>query len=189
VAVFIPNFHIISLIDLQVYPPLVPNQIIMDEAQEPLVAVLTSVKDASMHASSYFERLRSLTYTHRRLAIGLLESDSQDSTYDHFQRETEKARAEFHSAQIWKKDFGFRIPQGMPRWHPSIQEERRAVLARSRNHLLYHALGEADWVMWLDVDVIEFPSDIVEQLLAYERDIIHPNCVLEYGGRSFDLNA
>ena len=44
-------------------------------------------------------------------------------------------------------------------------------------------------MLWLDVDVIEYPSDILEQLLALDRDIVHPNCVVDYGGKSFDQNA
>jgi hypothetical protein len=32
-------------------------------------------------------------------------------------------------------------------------------------------------------------ADIIEQLIAYGRDIVHPNCVTEYGGPSFDRNA
>jgi GT2 family glycosyltransferase len=63
------------------------------------------------------------------------------------------------------------------------------VLARSRNYLLSRALDDEDWVLWLDVDVIEYPPDIIEKLLAVERDIVQPHCVLDYGGRSFDQNA
>jgi GT2 family glycosyltransferase len=63
------------------------------------------------------------------------------------------------------------------------------MLARSRNHLLFRALGNADWVLWLDVDVVEYPPDIIEKLLATRKSIVHPNCVLAYGGESFDSNA
>jgi len=62
------------------------------------------------------------------------------------------------------------------------------VLAKSRNHLLSRALADEDWVLWLDVDVIAYPRDIVERLLAAGRDIVQPHCVTE-GGRTFDHNA
>ncbi len=70
-----------------------------------------------------------------------------------------------------------------------MQFERRTSLARSRNHLLSRALDDEDWVLWLDVDVIEFPDDIIERLLSYDRDILQPHCVKQYGGKTFDLNA
>jgi len=63
------------------------------------------------------------------------------------------------------------------------------VLARARNHLLFRALREEQWVLWIDADVIEYPTDIVQQLVGLDRDIVHPHCVLEYGGKSFDRNA
>jgi Anp1 len=64
-----------------------------------------------------------------------------------------------------------------------VQVMRRAVLARSRNHLLFRVLDDQDWVLWLDVDVIEYPPDIIERLLATGKRIVHPNCVRHYGGR------
>ncbi len=70
-----------------------------------------------------------------------------------------------------------------------LQRERRSVLAKSRNHLLFRALGDEDWVLWLDVDVVEYPPGIIERLLETGKDIVQPNCVREYGGESFDLNA
>ncbi|HZQ96003.1 MAG TPA: hypothetical protein VFA67_13395, partial [Candidatus Sulfotelmatobacter sp.] len=48
---------------------------------------------------------------------------------------------------------------------------------------------DEDWVLWLDVDVIEYPADILEQLLATGKDVVHPHCVKAFGGPSFDRNA
>ena len=44
-------------------------------------------------------------------------------------------------------------------------------------------------MLWLDVDVMEYPPDVIERLLATGKDIVHPHCVRTYGGRTFDLNA
>jgi hypothetical protein len=155
----------------------------------PRVVILTPLKDVADQAEDYFRRLLSLTYPHQSISIGLLESDSRDHTYEAFRRQCDRAAHHFHRVQLWKHDFNFQIPKGVPRWEPGIQARRRAILARSRNHLLFRALDDADWALWLDADVIEFPPDIIERLLAYGRDIIHPHCVKEYGGPSYDLNA
>jgi hypothetical protein len=153
------------------------------------VVVLTPVKDAADLAADYFERLGALTYPLDRIDVALLESDSRDGTYDAFCAAAAVARPRFRSIRLWKKDFGYRIPDGAPRWDPHYQVERRTILARSRNHLLMRGLGDADWALWLDADVIEYPADILERLLAYRKDIVHPHCVREYGGPTFDLNA
>ncbi len=44
-------------------------------------------------------------------------------------------------------------------------------------------------MLWLDADVMEYPPDVIERLLATGKDLVHPNCVLDYGGASFDQNA
>jgi Anp1 len=96
---------------------------------------------------------------------------------------------DFKRKELFKLDFGQVIPPGVPRHHFAYQEPRRAVLAPARNHLLFRALRDEQWVLWIDADVIEYPADIVQRLIALDSDIVHPHCVLEYGGKSFDLNA
>lgn len=157
----------------------------------PRVLILTPVKDAGpeRNVAGYFERLQALTYPADLLSVGILESDSQDDTYSLFRNACEVARTHFRRVQLWQKHFGFHIPAGVPRWEPGIQLQRRSVLARSRNHLLFHALDDEDWVLWLDVDVIEYPADIIQELISYNRDLVQPHCVKEYGGPTFDLNA
>ena len=79
--------------------------------------------------------------------------------------------------------------KGAPRWSPAFQLPRRVILAKSRNTLLMRALDDEDWVLWLDVDVVDYPEDILERLIACDLDIVHPHCVLQPGGATFDLNA
>jgi hypothetical protein len=153
------------------------------------ILVLTPVKNGADCVESWSEGLLRLSYPHGRISVAVIESDSDDGSFDVFSRACERLGAHFESARIWKKDFGFRIPPGTPRWAPHVQPRRRSVLAKSRNHLLFHALTDQAWVLWLDVDVVEYPADVVQDLLAVGRDIVHPHCVKAYGGPSFDQNA
>jgi hypothetical protein len=150
---------------------------------------LTPVKDAEEFLDSYFHSLHQLTYPHGLISLAYLESDSSDNTYTDLVQRLPGLNKDFRSASVWKKDFGFHLPPGTPRWIAYLQRERRTVLAKSRNYLLFRALDDEDWVLWLDVDVVEYPQDIIERLLATGRDILQPNCVTEYGGSSFDQNA
>jgi hypothetical protein len=152
------------------------------------ILILTPMKSASSHVDTYFSGLARLTYPRRWLSLGILEGDSSDDTYAKVECRL-AGRNEFRRTILLKKDFGFHIPQGIPRYSPEYQATRRAVLARARNHLLFAALDDEDWVLWLDVDVVDYPPDILERLIAVERDIVHPHCVIEPGGPTFDLNA
>jgi len=153
------------------------------------VLILTPVKNAVDSLESYFDGIRRLDYPPELLSLGLLESDSTDETFERYRAALDSLQGSVQSARIWKKDFGFHIPAGKNRWDRDIQQERRRVLARSRNHLLFRALAEQEWVLWLDSDIIDYPPDLIQRLLAAGKDIVQPHCVKEFGGPTFDRNA
>jgi hypothetical protein len=153
------------------------------------VLILTPLKDAERWLPTYLDLLYGLSYPRHLISLGFLESDSSDDTFGAIRRAQPRLDLQFRRALIWKRDFGYRIPEGMDRHTEEIQVERRQVLARSRNHLLFHALDDEDWVLWMDVDLVEYPADIIQQLLAIGRDIVQPHCVIEYGGPTYDANA
>jgi hypothetical protein len=153
------------------------------------VLLLTPVKDGTRHLDRYFHLLSHLTYPPALLSLGMLEGDSSDDSFAQLERRSDTLRGHFASVGLWQKHFGFRMPPGLPRWEPGLQIPRRKVLARARNHLLFRALNEHDWVLWLDVDVADYPADLLQRLIGTGRDIVHPHCVDRPGGRSFDRNA
>jgi GT2 family glycosyltransferase len=153
------------------------------------VLIATPVKDGARHLATYFAALSRLTYPADHLSIGFLEGDSLDDTHAQLAAHLPELAGRYRRAGLWKRDFGFRIPPGFPRWAPAFQIPRRTVISKSRNHLLFRALEDEDWVLWLDVDVVDYPADVIERLLATGKDIVHPHCVQTYGGPTFDLNA
>jgi len=153
------------------------------------ILILTPVKNAEKHLDLYFQLIDQLNYPKELISLGFLEGDSLDNTYGYIQQKITQLEKDYHSAKIWRKNFNFQVPEGMFRWSLNIQVKRRSILAKCRNYLLSKALQDEDWVLWIDVDLIEYPEDIIETLLAAKKDIVHPNCVKEFGGNSFDLNA
>lgn len=155
----------------------------------PNVLVLTPVKDAVPYLDTHLAALERLDWPRQRMALGYLESDSLDGTHERMAALRPQLERRAARVTIARRDFGFRIPAGLPRWTPAFQLARRAVLARARNHLLFAALADEEWVLWLDVDIVDFPPDTLHRLLATGCDIVQPNCVLEPGGETFDRNA
>lgn len=153
------------------------------------VLILTPVKNAEAFLEQYFRLLYQLSYPHHLLSIAFLESDSDDLTYQKLDDKLPELRDCFRAASLFKKDFSFRIPPHQPRWTPSIQLKRRTIMAKSRNYLLSRALQDEDWVLWLDIDLVEYPPDIIERLLATGKEIVQPHCLNARTGRTFDLNA
>ena len=155
----------------------------------PRVLVLTPVKNATPHIDRYVELIEALDWPRAQLSIGLLESDSTDGTFERLLSERSRLETRASHVTLIQKDFNFQMPDNLPRWVPAFQVARRTVLARSRNHLLFAALGDEDWVLWLDVDVIDYPPDTISRLLDEDCDILQPHCVLEAGGPTFDQNG
>ena len=160
-----------------------------EENTGPRVLILTPVKDAAHTLPTYFDLLYRLTYPRKLISLGFLESDSEDGTLELLRKRQPRLHYDFRRALYWKRDFSYRIPVGMDRHEESIQIERRRVLALSRNHLLFHAIDDEDWVLWMDADLRDYPPDIIERLLAVGKDIVQPHCVVEYGGPTYDANA
>jgi hypothetical protein len=153
------------------------------------VLILTPIKDGALHLETYFTLLRRLDYPARHLSLGWLVSDSSDGTAQELERRLPGLLPHYRRVGLWTRDFGYRLPPGVPRFAEPIQQVRRTILARSRNHLLFRALADEDWVLWIDVDVIDYPPDVVQRMLATGRSIVHPHGVLDPGGPTFDLNA
>ena len=205
----------------------------------PRILILTPVKNAATHLDRFYEMLRNVSYPPSLLSLGVLDSDSDDVP----DAETLAAAAaavdggggggvpsgtlaallakgtRLVSERGWRRvaiarhDFGFTLAREA-RHGLQVQAARRAVLARSRNHLLSLALRDEDWVVWIDVDLKWYPRDIFERLLGGAgglplidgdggggapasdetgpplRRILVPNCVMKLGGgRSYDLNS
>jgi peptide chain release factor subunit 1 len=157
--------------------------------QNPNILILTPIKNGSQHLPGYLKLLERLDWPRDNLSLGILESDSNDQTWDILQSQRAGFAARMAHVTLVKRDYGFSIPPGVPRWAGAFQLARLTILARSRNQLLFRALRNEDWVLWLDVDVIDYPADIIQKLLAPGVNIIHPHCVKQYGGPTFDLNA
>jgi len=151
--------------------------------------ILTPVKNAGSFLDRYFELLYRLTYPAALISVAFLESDSEDNTLQDLQARLPGLRERFRRADLFHKNFDFRRSQDTPRWTPALQLKRRTILARSRNYLLSRALDEEDWVLWIDVDLVEYPADIIERLLAPGKEIVQPHCVNSATGETFDLNA
>jgi len=133
------------------------------------------------------DNLRVLTFPHAQIALGFLESDSQDGTFAWLKEILPDLQSEFSRVALLKRDSGFQMVG--ERWEVGNQRKRREILAQSRKYLLSRSLQEEDWVLWLDVDVQCYPLNVIEQLLESGKEIAVPNCVMVGMHQQFDLNT
>jgi len=151
-------------------------------SNEERVLILTPLKDAAPYLQKYFDLLSQLTYPHHLIDLGFLVGDSSDDTLAVLSAELDriqdgKETEAFNSVLIVEKSFGNGIAQSVEDRHGfAAQAPRRKSMARARNYLLTAALKpDHSWVYWRDVDIVDSPEKIIEDLTAHDRDVIVPN--------------
>ena len=157
--------------------------------EQPKILILTPVKNAKSYLPKYVELIEALDWPRHLFSLGMLEGDSSDGTAVALRTLQPRLEARCRRVTLGSHDYGFRMPPGIHRWEPAFQLGRRNILARARNRLLSAALDDEDWVLWIDVDIIAYPTDIISRLLAPDFDIVTPHCVTMPGGGSFDANS
>ncbi|OBZ89311.1 Mannan polymerase II complex anp1 subunit [Choanephora cucurbitarum] len=158
------------------------------------VLVLTPLKDAERYLDRYFELLDRTSYPNHLISIGFLVSDSSDNTLGSLERHIHQLQSRnkwnwqhqpFDSIKIYQKDFDFELPSERRHTY-EMQPLRRSIMARSRNWLLSAAMrADISWVAWIDVDVVEYPVSIFEDLMAADGDVVVPNCLLQREDHAF----
>jgi cellulose synthase/poly-beta-1,6-N-acetylglucosamine synthase-like glycosyltransferase len=158
------------------------------------ILVLTPLKNAEPYLDRYFQLLDQTTYPNHLISLAFLVSDSSDNTLealDHHIRKIQSRRRwqwhdqRFESISVFKKDFDFDLPI-KARHTYQMQPLRRSIMARSRNWLLSAALkADISWVAWIDVDVVEYPTTIFEDLMRADADVVVPNCLLKRDDHAF----
>ncbi|XP_064613254.1 uncharacterized protein LOC135477034 [Liolophura sinensis] len=142
------------------------------------VLVLTPVHNAADHLEHFSEILMTLTYPRPLLSLALGEDSSTDETMPAAVAIHEKLSQRFRRVSIIRLNLSGQLHGNVRTKHDEgVQYSRRTHLARARNMLLKSALSDEKWVLWIDSDVKVIPSNLVEQLLSAEKDVVVPLCV------------
>jgi len=179
---FLSRHDIESQIDLSsLHRPIAPT--------DRNVAVLIPVRDGAPFLDRCLELLHGLDFPKAQLKIVFCEGDSVDGSAEKLRSVVQSLRGTYRDIIFTQYQTGAHLDRTR-RWLPKFQRERRSNLARVRNHLIAKGLTNDDhWALWLDVDVCDYAPDILNRLLARNRKVVTPDCVLEWGGPSYDLNA
>lgn len=153
------------------------------------ISILIPVRDAEPFLERCFELLTQLTYPKDRMKIVFCEGDSIDGTTAKLAELVAAHKHLFRAIEVTTLEVNATLDRAK-RWLPALQRERRSNLAKVRNHLIDQGItDDDDWALWIDVDVCDYAPDIIERLLSEHEKVVTPDCVLDWDGRSYDLNA
>lgn len=61
------------------------------------------------------------------------------------------------------------------------QKERRSQMATARNSLLFSSISPfTSWVLWLDSDIIETPTDLIQDMAKHNKPVLAANVYQRY---------
>lgn len=158
-------------------------------AEDTNVSILIPLRDAEPFLDRCFALLLGLDYPRDKLKIVFCEGDSTDGTVEKVTELAAKHGHKFRDVKVIHLNTGTALDRAQ-RWLPKIQFTRRSALAKVRNHLIDDGIADDDhWALWIDVDVCDYDPGILKTLLAERTKVVTPDCVRDWGGKSYDLNA
>ncbi|KAJ9665266.1 Golgi mannosyltransferase complex subunit [Coniosporium apollinis] len=138
----------------------------------------------------YWDNLLKLSYPHELISLGFIIPKGREgnAATAALQKQIAKTQAgankkRFSAITILRQDteMPLQSQDESERHKLANQKARRAAMAKARNSLLFTTLGPTtSWVLWLDSDVIETPSSLIQDLAAHDKPIIVPNCFQRY---------
>ncbi|RMZ74733.1 hypothetical protein DV737_g5793, partial [Chaetothyriales sp. CBS 132003] len=154
----------------------------------------------------YWANLLHLSYPHEHISLGFItpktkEGNAATAALQAAIQKTQSGPEElrFQSVTILRQDFEppLASQSESARHELKVQKERRAAMARARNSLLFTTIGPAtSWVLWLDSDIVETPSTLIQDLASIDKPIVVPNCFQRYKNdkdedavRPYDYNS
>lgn len=168
----------------------VANFVLSAPSESEDIAVLIPIRDGKKYLERCLKLLGELDWPKSQLHITFCEGDSIDGTMDAIIKLALENKFGFGSIKIIHKPVYSKFTHER-RWLPKLQRQRRAGLAQVRNHLIDNAIQpETDWVLWIDVDVNNYPPSILKNLLKEREKIVVPHCLRDDGSnQTFDLNS
>lgn len=145
------------------------------------VLILTPLMDAVPFLERYFSKLATIDYPKELLSLGFLVSTAPDQDVDPTLQAVEKHTSQLDNSSDYRRitllQQKSKSTQRYEERHEyDRQTKRRQILARCRNALVTTALLDESWVLWLDVDVVEYAPTLLLELMRFNKDIIAPNC-------------
>ena len=154
--------------------------------EPPSLLVLMPLQDVAPDLRRLVRNLEATDYPQDRLSLAFLDGSGDHGAYAGLEEMLPELRQRYARVELFKHDFDRRNAglQGFS----GDQLLRRSISAKSRNLLLFSALRDEQWVLWVEVGLLSWPADAFMQMLAADGDIVVPHCV-KPDGETFDLGS
>ena len=147
------------------------------QGQQDKVLIATPFYNGSASFLQYFTNLCCLTYPKDLISVVLLDGlDRNQSLYSTDALRLHLSRA-FRKAHVVSLEELELLEIAEELQSLNISQISRDVMIRNDRLVKAMQLADADSVLWLDPEIQEIPSDIIQRLLSADQDIVIPSCL------------
>jgi len=138
----------------------------------PYVMVCIPVKNNGGFMQSLYENITKLDYPKNKITLCILESDSDDLTWEVLQTwKKNKMLQGYRKLYLWKHDFNFKLPYRL-RQKDEYQAERCKNLGISRTEVAMKYLTDEEFILFLDADLKWVPPTTIKRGIELNLDFV-----------------
>ena len=161
------------------------------------IIILSPIRNVENVFGGYVDMIAKLSYPHDLISVYFGEDGSKDQTFARASEACKTLETEHSIHKALALKFNITGGIGSKDWFEvhveHSQFDRRSHLAKARNFLLKSALelADSDYILWLDSDVGIIPTDIIQQLLVGNSDVVTTSSLYKNGKHKhvFDRNS
>ncbi|KAF9330634.1 hypothetical protein BG006_006412 [Podila minutissima] len=159
------------------------------------VLVLTLVRDhkswgQGRRFSDFMNIVQGFDYPLANINLGILASDKKEfnAIVNHIKQIPGDMTHFFPNIRVIlrEKDSGISREN---RKDENAQRDRRRLIARLRNYLLYSTLRDEDSVLWIDSDMVMVPKNLLQRMIDSGKDVLTTATRMGPNGGFMDFNA
>ena len=154
------------------------------------ILIVTPFADTEARLRTYLTLLNKLNYPRDKISVAI-GHDSGFKRADGVRTLAREFLKSFHELNVYTLEVDQNSVSYENRHLTNLQELRRRHLAASRNDLLSQALSDKhDWVLWIDVDLVYIPPNLIQLLLSPNAPIVTPICgvLSPFRSTTYDCN-
>lgn len=136
----------------------------------------------------YWDNLMRLSYDHNLISLGFIlpRNEEANQALKLLEKAIKTTQAnpttKFKKITVLRQDSNSVESQLEKDRHAfKAQKERRSMMALARNSLVFTTISPStSWILWLDADIIETPSDIIQTMANHDKPVLSANVYQRY---------
>jgi hypothetical protein len=139
------------------------------------ILIGTPIKNNEKYIENLINLIDKIDYPKNLISLCFIENDSEDDTWSVLNKViNDRLKVEeYNKITLKKLDLGFKLKHEN-RYDTNYTIQRIKSIVITRNYIINNYLKDAEYLWWLDADVVDFDKNIVKDFLNINKDVVMP---------------